>query len=249
MLGVVIDVFAAAGSALGGQAATNPQGEFIDLSVRVSPPVSGTAKAPRGVGVSFDSFAGNRLNAAAELNSNSIKVRFRDNFKDNALRFPSCRIDTKAISKCPRKTQIGTGRAEAELAGAHGAAPTFIPAKLRAYNGEPLSGRAPTIIFVASLNGTPAAELDFTIKKQGRGLAFDQIVVPSSGGPVIGITRFSVKIPDQTITRKVHGKSVKVHMIEAPTSCHGAWAFSQTNTFTGGAPPLTATDSQPCVKG
>ena len=65
----------------------------------------------------------------------------------------------------------------------------------------------------------------------------------------IGISKFSVNIPDRTITRKVHGKKVKIHLITAPTSCHGAWTFSQTNTYSTGAAPLTANDSEPCVKG
>jgi hypothetical protein len=49
-----------------------------------------------------------------------------------------------------------------ELAGAKGASPTFIPAKLIAYNGKPFKTKAPTIIFSALVNANPAAELDFT---------------------------------------------------------------------------------------
>ncbi len=248
MVAAVVAALGAAGSALAGQGATNSAGEYIDLSVRITPPLSGTAKAPHGVGVAFDSFAGNRINAANELNTSSIKVVFHDNFKDNALLFPACQIG-KTQSHCAKATQIGTGTAEAELAGSNGGPPTFVPATLAAYNGKPLKGKSPTIIFIASLGGKPAAELDFTIDKQGKGIAFNEIQFPSSAGVSIGISKFSVNIPDRTITHKVHGKKVEIHLITAPTSCHGAWTFSQTNTYSSGAAPLTATDSEPCVKG
>jgi hypothetical protein len=248
MLAAVVAVLVAATTALAGQGATNSGGDFTDLSVRITPPVSGTSKVPQGVGISFDSFTGNRIRAADVHNSTSIKVVFHDNFTDNALLFPACKINPKALSKCAKKTQIGSGSAEGETIGADGV-PAFIPAELTAYNGKPYHGKAPSIIFIASLNGTPATELDFTVKKQGGSLAFTQIQFPSSGGgPSLGISKFSVDLPDQTITRKVKGKKVKVHLLEAPTRCHGAWTFSQTNTFAG-LPPLTATDSEPCVKG
>ena len=61
VVAVVVSALSVAGVALAGQGATNVNGEFIALSVAVSPPVAGTSKAPRGVGVSFDSFLGNRI--------------------------------------------------------------------------------------------------------------------------------------------------------------------------------------------
>jgi hypothetical protein len=177
-------------------------------------------------------------------------VRFNKGFKFNGALFPACKINPTGVSKCLKSAQIGTGVAEAELPGTNGAPPTFIPAKLIAYNGKPFKTKAPTIIFSALLSGKPAAELDFTVAQQpqGRyGLAFTQIQFPSAGGPRFGISKFSVKVPDRTVTRKLRGKSVHVHLIEAPTTCKGSWVFSQTNTFTTGA-SLTATDSQPCTR-
>ena len=249
-LAVTVVVLACAGIALAGQAATNSRGDFIDLNVAVTPPIAGAAKAPQGVGVSFDSFTGNRISAASEGISNSIVVRFNKGFKVNSASFPSCKINPTGLTKCLKSTQIGTGVAEAELAGANGAPPTFIPAKLIAYNGKPFKTKAPTIIFSALVNGKPTAELDFTVAQQSQGpygLAFTQIQFPSAGGPSFGISKFSVNVPDRTATHKAGGKSVKVHLIEAPTTCHGSWVFAQTNTFTTGG-SLTATDSQPCTK-
>lgn len=240
---------ASAGIALAGQPATNPNGEFIDLNIAVTPPVAGTLKAPQGVGVTFDSFTGNRINGDTPSHNTSITVRFNNGFKENGGLFPSCKINPTGLSKCSKSTQMGTGTGEASLPGANGAPPTFIPATLVAYNGKPFSGKAPTIIFTALLNGKPSAELDFTVKQQPSGpygLTFTEIVFPSVG-PGFDITRFSVQIPDRTVVHRVHGKLVKVHLLEAPTTCHGSWKFAQTNLFTN-APPLTATDSQPCIK-
>jgi hypothetical protein len=106
------------------------------------------------------------------------------------------------------------------------------------------------LIIIALVNGKPFGELDFTVKQQPSGpygLTFDEILFPTSGQQAFDITKFNLKIPDRTVTRKVHGKSVKVHLIVAPTTCHGSWKFAQTNTFSDGSPPLTATDSQPCT--
>jgi hypothetical protein len=248
-LAATVAVLAIAASALAGQAGTDANGDFIDLNVAVSPPIAGTSKAPRGVGVSFDSFSGNRINGNAPVVSTAIVVRFNKGFKDNGLLFPSCKINTTGLSKCPRSTQIATGTAEASLPGANGAPPSFVPATLVGYNGKPLAGKAPTLIFIASINGQPATELDFTVKQQSSGpygLAFTSIEFPNLPPSPFSITKFSVTVPDQTVTRKVGGKRVKVHLIEAPTSCRGSWKFAQTDTPTTGA-PLTATDSQPCT--
>jgi hypothetical protein len=247
---MTVAVLAGAGIALAGQAATNKNGTFIDLSVAVTPPVAGTANAPRGVGVSFDSFAGNRINGNAPLTGGSIVVRFNKGFKENGLLFPSCKINPTGTSICSKATQIGTGTAEAGFLGSNGAPPTFVPAKLVVYNGKPFSGKAPTMIFIAFVNGKPATELDFTVKQQASGpygLAFTAIQFPNSGPATFTLTKFSVKIPDRSVTGRVHGKSVKVHLLEAPTTCNGSWQFAQTDTYSN-APPLTATDSQPCTK-
>jgi hypothetical protein len=249
-LAATVAALTGAGSALAGQAATNHDGEFLDLNVAVTPPIAGTPKTARGVGVSFDSFSGNRADGDTATRGTSITVRFNNGFKDNGKLFPSCEIDTTALSKCSKATQIGTGTAEAQIPGANGAPPTFIPAKLVAYNGKPLSGNAPTIIFIALVNGKPATELDFAAKQQPTGpygLVLTQIQSPTATPSPLEIAKFSVKIPDRTATRRVHGKPVTTHLIQAPTTCHGSWKFAQTDTYSDAA-ALTATDSQPCTK-
>jgi hypothetical protein len=250
-LAITVAALAGAGIALAGQAATSPNGEFIDLNVAVTPPVAGTAKTPQGVSVSFDSFTGNRINGNTPSHNTSVVVRFNKGFKENGTLFPSCKINPTGVSQCSKSTQIATGTGEAVFPGSNGAPPAFIAAKLVGYNGKPFSGKSPTVIFLAIVNGKPIGELDFTAKQQPSGpygLAFTQIQFPSAGSGGFDITKFSVKIPDRTVTRKVHGKSVKVHLLQAPTTCNGSWHFAQTNTFSN-APPLTATDAQPCTKG
>jgi hypothetical protein len=245
-----VGVLSGAAVALAGQAATNPQGEFVALNVAVSPPVAGTAKVPRGVAVSFDSFAGNRINGNTPSMNDSIVVRFNKGFKWNGRRFPACTIDVTDITVCPKSTRLGRGTAEASIAGANGAPPTFLPARLVVYNGKPYRTKAPTLIFVAYMNGQPAAELDFRVEHKPTGpygLAFDDIDFPSAPPPVFGLTKFSVSVPDQTVTRRRRGKKVKFHLVEAPTTCRGSWKFAQTNSFPN-ASPLTATDSEPCAR-
>jgi hypothetical protein len=245
-----IAALAGAGIALAEPAATNPNGEFIDLNVAVTPPVAGTAAAPQGVGVSFNSFTGNRINGNIAPINPTITVRFNRGFKYNGAFFPACKINPTGLSKCSKSAQIGTGTAEVSLAGSNGAPPTFVPATLAAYNGKPFKGKAPTLIIVGLLNGKPTTEFDFSVTQQPTGpygLAIATIQFPSLSGPIFDQTKFSLNIPDRTATRTVHGRSVKVHLMDAPTTCNGSWEFAQTNTFTN-APPLTATNSQPCTK-
>jgi hypothetical protein len=245
-----VGVLSGAGVALAGQGATNQQGEFIALNVAVSPPVAGTANAPRGVGVSLDSFTGNRINGNSPITNDSIVVRFNKGFKWNGPRFPGCEINATDPTVCPKSTQVGTGTAEASFPGANGAPPTFLPARVVAYNGKPYQTEAPTLIFIAFVNGQPAAELDFRVQNQPTGpygLAFVDIDFPSAPPAPFGLTKFSVSIRDQIVTRSVRGKKVKFHLVEAPTTCRGSWKFAQTNTSTN-ASPLTATDSQPCTR-
>lgn len=251
---VMAVVFAGVGTALAGQGATDSSGRFIDLNVSVTPPVAGSARAPQGVGVAFDSFTGNRINGNTPSGNDSITVRFNRGFQDNGLKFAGCAInpDPNGFSSCPKATQIGTGTGEIVIPGANGAPPTFVSAKLVVYNGKPFQSSAPTIIVQAVLNGKAADELDFTARQQPSGpygLAFTEIQfppAPSSSGP--GLTKFSVNIPKKSASRTRHGKRVTTYLLQAPTTCGGAWKFAQTDTFTNAA-PLTATDSQPCTTG
>jgi hypothetical protein len=245
-------VLAGAGVALAGQAATNSNGDFVDLNVAVTPPVAGTAQTPQGVGVAFDSFAGNRINGDAPSSNSSITVRFNKGFQENGQKFPGCTVnpDPTGTSSCSKATQIGTGAAELSIPGANGAAPTFIGAQLLVYNGKPFKSKSPTIVFQGVLNGKVVDELDFTAQQQPTGpygLAFTEIQFPgTTSSPSSGITKFSVTIPKKSVTHMRNGKRVTTYLFQAPTACNGLWKFDQTVASTN-VPSLTATDSQPCT--
>lgn len=240
----VVGLFAA-GVALAGAPATNKQGQFIDLSVKVTPPIAGTASHPRGVGIEFDSFDGNRIDGNRQPVTPDIFARFGHGFTDNAAKFPACQLHLKTLSKCSKADQIGTGTAEASLVGQNGAPPSFIAADLVTYNGTSYHGH-PTLIAQAVVGGKPVVELDFTVTNQSSGpwgVVFESIPAPA-GGTQVSITKFDLKIPDKSVV--VHGS--RIHLITAPTTCHGFWKFEQENTFTSG-PPLIATDTEPCTAG
>jgi hypothetical protein len=231
-----------AGVALAGAPATNKQGYFIDLSVSVSPPIAGTPGHPRGVGVEFDSFSGNRIDGNRMVTNRAIFARFSSGFKDNAAKFPACQLQLKKLSKCSKADEIGSGDAEASLQGKNGAPPSFVPAHLVTYNGSKYHGH-PTLIAQAVIGGKPAVELDFTVTNKSSGpwgIVFQDIPVPG-GGSSLSITKFDLKIPDKS--RVVHGS--RVHLITAPDTCHGVWKFQQEDAPQHGA-PLIATDTQPC---
>ncbi|MEO6859876.1 MAG: hypothetical protein ABI323_15055 [Solirubrobacteraceae bacterium] len=246
---VGLAVLAVGGTAIAGPAATNSNGDFLDLNLAVTPPVSSTAHTPHGVGLVFNEISGNRVNANNETANTSIVVRFNQNFTDNGLRFPACTINTKALSQCSKASQVGSGTAEGQLLSSGGKPPTYVPATVKIYNGKPYKGKAPTQIYIASVSGKPEVELDFRITRVAGGLDFTELQFPgATAGPPIYLTKFAFKVGDRSEMHKVKGKKVRIHLFNAPTSCHGAWTYTQTLLYAK-LPPLIATASQPCVKG
>lgn len=236
-------VLAAAGVALAGSPATNSQGYFLDLSVKVSPPIAGTDRHPRGVAIQFDSFYGNRIDGNRQAPTPSIIARFGAGFTDNGAKFPACHLELKKLSACSERTEIGSGTAEASLAGTNGAPPSFIPAALVAYNGSSYHGHR-TLIAQGIIGGKPAVELDFTVTNKSSGpwgVVFTNIPTPA-GGTSFSLTKFQLKIPDKS--RVVRGS--RIHLITAPDTCHGFWKFQQELTYQN-ASPLIATDTEPCT--
>jgi hypothetical protein len=242
---LTVALLAAAPSALA-DIGSNGAGDFLDLRVAVSPPKAGSAKAPQGVGLSLSNFLGNRINANAAIPITSMDFSFRQGFTENGQLFPSCSINPTTISRCSRASQIGTGSAETERLNPGGEIPTFAPARVLAYNGAPYLYGGTTLIFIVVRGGRAVTELDFVVRPQGRGLAINELLLASSG-PGTGITRFSVNIPDRHQRVRIKGKSVTVHLFNAPTTCRGAWTFAETTTSSG-RPPIRATDSQTCTQ-
>jgi hypothetical protein len=242
---LTVALLAAAPSALA-EIGSNGAGDFLDLRVAVTPPKAGSTKAPQGVGLSLSNFLGNRINANAAIPITSMDFFFRQGFTENGQLFPSCAINPTTISRCSRASQIGTGTAETERLNPGGEAPTFASARVLAYNGAPYLYGGTTLIFIVVRGGRAVTEMDFVVRPQGGGLAINELVLPSSG-PGTGITRFSVNIPDRHQRVRIKGKTVTVHLFDAPTTCPGAWTFAETTTSSG-RPPIRATDSQTCTK-
>jgi hypothetical protein len=235
-----------AGVALAGAPATNKQGFFIDLSVKASPPIASRPGHPRGVGIEFDSFSGNRIDGNRQDTIRAIFARLGSGFKDNAAKFPACQLQLKKLSTCSKADEIGTGTAEASIQGKNGAPPAFIGADLVTYNGSNYHGH-PTLIAQAVIGGKPAVELDFSITNNSSGpwgVVFTSIAAGGTTGSSLAISKFDLKIPDKS--RVVHGS--RIHLITAPDTCHGFWKFDQEDDPTSG-PPLTATDTEPCTTG
>lgn len=233
----------AAGVALAGAPATNPQGYFIDLSVKASPPIASKPGHPRGLAMQFDSFDGNRIDGNRQEVNPEIIARFGQGFTDNAADFPACKLNLTALSKCSKADVIGTGSAETSFPGHNGAPPSFVSADLVAYNGSKYHGQ-PTLIVQAVVGGKPVVELDFTVKNSSSGpwgVTFTSIPGPP-GGTSVQINKFELNIPKKS--RVVNGH--RIYGITAPTTCHGFWQFQQENTFKSG-PPLIATDTEPCT--
>jgi hypothetical protein len=237
-------VLVATGVALAGAPTTNKQGFFIDLSVKAAPPIAGTPGHPRGVGIEFDSFSGNRIDGNRQFFNRAIFARFGSGFKDNAAKFPACQLQLKKLSKCSKADEIGSGSAEASLQGKNGAPPSFIAATLVTYNGSSYHGH-PTLIAQAIIGGKPAVELDFTVTNKSSGpwgVVFTSIPAGGNTGSSLAITKFDLKIPDKS--RVVHGS--RIHLITAPDTCHGSWKFEQEDAPVHGS-PLIATDTEPCT--
>jgi hypothetical protein len=243
---VVLLALAGAGAALAGPVATDSQGFFIVLNVRVSPPVAGTARIPRGVGFSADSFTGNRIDGNRIADYKSFVIRFGRGFEENGQFFPACKVDPTGVSKCTAVARIGWGTAEASVPGSGGAPPRFLTAPLRVYNGSSFRGHR-TLIVQALLNGKPSLEEDYSLIQSRSGPWGPQlalIVDSPSTGAAITSTHFT--LPDRVKVRNVNGRRRVIHLIQAPTSCSGTWRFQEAATFRN-AGPLTVTDAQPCV--
>jgi len=99
--------------------------------------------------------------------------------------------DRQARCEVRQGTKYRLGSDEAELTGATGAPPPLFRRSSTAYNGKPLSGKATTLIFIASPERHASAELDFAAKRHGRvhyGLEHSRVILPGSSPSSFGIT-------------------------------------------------------------
>ena len=237
-------LFGLGSTALAGAPARGPTGKnFLVLQFKVSPPVAG-----QGVGVEFDSFAGNDIDGQLPSANDSTRindVRLARGFKVNNPLFASCKRTDIDKNRCPRASQIATGTATAD------ARPTIanrVLARVTVFNGKNAAGKPALLIrAVANLNGQSVplvlvADIKPATAGFGPSFVVDSGPLTSGSGPLFGIVQLHLNFPDKVV--RVRGQTV--HFLVAPPTCRGSWLFEQVNTAYSGA-KLIATDRMPCV--
>jgi hypothetical protein len=238
-----------------GPVATDANGNFVVMDVDVSPPRSSHKRKARGVGVRINLAAGNRRTGERSPYNGEFSLRIHKGFKSNAADFPACLLPRNqneiGMERCPPEAKIGDGTAVAD------ARPTLadpIPVNLTAYNGEAREGN-PTVIVIAKGSGSVPlnSEFDLELKQEKTG-PYGSVLVslpPPQGTPqnLFSLSELNLSIPDREVTKRVNGKKVVVHLLEAPTKCNGIWRFLQTMKTPDGAAAITAPDNEGCVKG
>jgi hypothetical protein len=237
--------FGLVSTALGGAPARGPSGKnFLVLQFKISPP-----RAGQGVGIEFDSFAGNDVDGASPSANDSTRindVRLAKGFKVNPSAFASCTRAQIDKNRCPTASKLATGTATAD---ARPAIATPVQAKVTAFNGKTTAGKPALLLrALANLNGSQVplvlvAEIKPPAFGFGPGFVVDSGPLTPGAGPLFGISQLHLNFPDRSA--RVRGRTV--HYTVAPPTCRGSWLFEQINTSYGGAREV-ATDRMPCVK-
>jgi hypothetical protein len=216
----------------------------------VSPPRAGSSHRPQGVSLETESFTGNVRNGQwpSGLDAGrTLEVRLPKGFRINNKRFPSCsptHLQRSGAEGCPPESVIGSGSA---IIDGRPLLPNFIRTTGTVIvNSRDFSGKPIIVGWTKGLGTSVANVLWLRHGPPGFGPTF--VAAPGPPTPPApedhsySVTSFSVKFPDKS--RLVHGR--RVHLIEAPTSCHGSWLFEQVTTTYRGE-KLVATDRVPCV--
>jgi len=228
----------------GAPARTNNGKSFLVLQFKISPP-----RAGQGVGIEFDSFAGNDVDGTFPTGTAATRVndvRLAKGFKVNPSAFVSCTRAQIDKNKCPAASKLATGTATAD---ARPTIATPVQAKLTAFNGKTTAGKPALLLrALANLNGSQVplvlvAEIKPPASGLGPGFVVDAGPLASGSGSLFGISQLHLNFPDKAV--RVRGRAV--HYTVAPTTCRGSWLFEQINTSYAGAREV-ATDRMPCVK-
>jgi hypothetical protein len=244
-VGTAAALLGLAGVAQAGAPTRGPTGKnFLVLQFKISPP-----RAGQGIGIEFDSFAGNDVDGALPSANDStriIDVRLAKGFKVNPSAFVSCTRAQIDKNTCPRASQLATGTATAD---ARPTIATPVQAKVAAFNGKTTSGKPALFLrALANLNGQQVplvlvAELKQPSSGFGPGFVVDGGPLTSGSAPLFSINQLHLNFPDRVV--RVRGRSV--HYAVASPTCRGSWLFEQVNTAYSGA-KLIATDRVPCVR-
>jgi hypothetical protein len=223
---------------------TNNGKDFLVLQFKIAPP-----RAGQGVGIEFDSFAGNDVDGAVPTPGESTRindVRLAKGFKVNPSAFASCTRAQIDKNRCPSASKLATGTATAD---ARPTIATPVQARVTAFNGKTTAGKPALLLrALANLNGNQVplvlvAQIKPPASGFGPGFVVDSGPLTPGSGPLFGITQLHLNFPDKVV--RVRGRAV--HYTVAPTTCRGSWLFEQINTSYSGAKQI-ATDRMPCVR-
>ena len=238
-------LFGLASTALAGAPVRTPNGKgFLVLQFKVTPPRAGA-----GVGVEFDTFAGNDVDGQAPAvndQTRTIAERLARGSKVNSSAFASCRLADAQRNRCSRASQVGTGTATAD---ARPTIATPIQARVTAFNGKTAAGRPAVLLrAVTTLNGQQVpllivAQIGAAASGFGPSFVVDNGPLTPGQAPLYNIRQLHLNLPDKVAL--VRGRLV--HFVVAPPTCRGSWLYEQVNTSYGGA-RLIATDRVPCVR-
>ena len=220
------------------------------IQAHVFPPRAGSSRRPQGVSLALQALGGNVRNGQWPTGLDAgreLEYRLPKGFRINYKGFPACpptTIQRSGAEACPPGSVIGSASA---IIDGRPLLPDFIRTTSSVViNSRDFSGK-PIIVAWTKVLGTSVANV-FWLKHGSPGFGPTFAATPGPPTPPApedfsySITSFSVKFPDKS--RLVHGR--RVHLIEAPTSCHGSWLFEQVATSYRGEKRV-ATDRVPCV--
>jgi hypothetical protein len=246
---VALGVLVVAGVAVAGEP-SNTAGDHVILQVNVSPPITSTAAKPVPVGLVFDSREytddGQRTTHPTRTNA------FRFNgFRFHPEAFAKClesKLEKVGPSACPKASRLGKGYA---IADARPTLPEPVRAQTLAFNGTldiDASGKsikpAPAVLIYAQAANGVKAYVPALFKGTDGLITAERAAPPAGQQPLFTLTAIHLSLPAKRTT--VKGKTVG--FVESPRTCsHGAWSFSEVDTFTDAAtPPRTSRDTQSC---
>jgi hypothetical protein len=252
---VALGVPVVAGVAVAGEP-SNTDGDHVILQVTVSPPVKSTAAKPVPVSLVLDSreYTDNGQRSTHPTRTNEFRFNgFR--FHPNA--FAKClesKLEKEGPSACPKGSRLGKGYF---IADARPTLPDPIRAEAQVFNGtldidasgKPRKPARAVLIYAQAANGIKAY-VPVLFKGRDRLITAERTAPEPGQQPLYTLTAVHLTIPAKTKT--VKGKTVG--FMEAPRTCsHGAWNFSEVDTFNQvELPPLNARtthDSQACWVG
>ena len=214
----------------------------LTFDIGVSPAKTSTAGKPKAVQLSYQHVFVRKDGTRPQTIYKRLTVTLDKGFVVDPKATAQCRetVLAKASSKCPKGSNVGSGKAVAD---ARPTVATPITAPVTIFNGleerdannKPITPR-PAIFVVAKVGDM---ETYFVAEIRGTKLVVDFPTPTSNDLGLFIIREISFKI-------RAIGTGKRAY-IAAPTTCpKRGWSFLETDEFFFGAKTITAKDSQAC---